>query len=155
MIAIDDNKIREVMQGVIDQFLIPRFVQLGMNASGKWIHSLQADAINGVGYIKGVDYTFYLVNGRAPGNRPPISPLQEWVGNKLGIYGTEGRSIAFAIATKIEREGTDYYPEGTDLLEVLNSEIVQNYIYNEIGAYFNGQLETEIKRMLWQTLSFA
>lgn len=153
MLTIDDNKIRDVMQGVIDGYLIPRFVQLGMNATGKWIHSLQADAVNGVGYIKGMHYTQQLVNGRAPGKRPPIAPLQEWVSYKLGLYGNEGRSVAFAIATKIEREGTDYYPEGTDLLEVLNSKEVQQYIYNEIGSYFKGQLVTEIKRMAWQTLT--
>lgn len=153
MITIDDNKIREVMQGVIDGYLIPRFVQLGMNASGEWIHSLQADSINGVGYIKGKHYTIQLVNGRSPGKRPPISPLQQWVSNKLGISGEEGRGIAFAIATKIEKEGTDYYPEGTDLLEVLNSPEVKNYIYNEMGNYMAGQLKIEIQRMAREILT--
>lgn len=153
MITIDDNKIREVMQGVIDGYLIPRFVQNGMNASGEWIHSLQADAVNGVGYIRGKHYTIQLVNGRAPGKIPPINPLQQWVSNKLGIGGQEGLSIAFAIAKKIEKEGTDYYPEGTDLLEVFNSPEVRNYVYNEIGAYLSGQIRTEIVRSAREILT--
>lgn len=150
-ITISDEKIQQVMQGVIDTYLIPRFIALGMNATGKWIQSLEAVGLDGKGYIRGQHYTFQLVNGRAGGTRPPIAPLQQWVQAKFGIGGSEGLGIAFAVAKKIEREGTDYYPEGTDLLEVLNSPEVKQYIYSEMGAYVNGQLKTEINRMIWQT----
>lgn len=37
---------------------------------------------------------------------PPIEPLAEWVGRKLGKKGEEGRGIAFAIARKIAKHGT-------------------------------------------------
>lgn len=149
-IVIPDEKIREVMQGVIDNYLKPHFISLGMNASGKWLNSLEAYAENGTGYIRGIGYTVVLVSGRAPGKRPPIQPLQNWVQNKLGIGGDEGRGIAFAIANKIAKEGTDYYPEGTTLLEILNSQEVKQYIYTNIGAYITGAIRTEIKRV-WQT----
>jgi hypothetical protein len=54
---IPDSKITEVMQGVIDNFLKPKFIALGMNATGKWLEALQPYAENGIGYIKGMDYT--------------------------------------------------------------------------------------------------
>lgn len=152
---IPDSKIQEVMQGVIDNFLIPKFLSLGMNATGKWISSLTAEAINGVGYIKGMNYTYYLANGRAGGSMPPIAPLQQWVGAKFGIYGNEGRSIAFAVAKKIEREGTDYYPEGTDLVEILNSREVLDYVYGSFTGFVQLQIELEIKRMIRDTLILA
>lgn len=152
-ITVSDENIQKAMQGVIDNFLIPKFIQLGMNATGKWIQSLEAYAENGTGYIRGQHYTFQLVNGRAGGTRPPIAPLQRWVQAKLGIGGAEGLGIAFAVAKKIEREGTDYYPEGTDLLEVLNSPEVRQYIYTSIGEGLSGQIKTEINRMIWQTVA--
>lgn len=155
MISIPDENIRVTMQGVIENFLNPKFISLGMNATGKWINALTAEASNGVGYIKGLDYTYYLANGRAGGSMPPIAPLQTWVGAKFGIYGNEGRSIAFAVAKKIQREGTDYYPEGTDLLDVLNSREVLDYIYGNLTGFLRVQIEIEIKRMARNTLILA
>jgi len=37
---------------------------------------------------------------------PPVQPLQDWVRQKLGLSGKEGRSVAFAIARKISKKGT-------------------------------------------------
>jgi hypothetical protein len=37
---------------------------------------------------------------------PPVQPLQDWVRQKLGLSGAEGRSVAFAIARKISKKGT-------------------------------------------------
>jgi hypothetical protein len=155
MISIPDESIRVTMQGVIDNFLKPKFISLGMNATGKWLNALTAEASNGIGYIKGLDYTYYLANGRAGGSMPPIAPLQTWVGAKFGIYGNEGRSIAFAVAKKIQREGTDHYPEGTDLLDVLNSREVLDYIYGNLNGFLRVQIELEIKRMARNTLILA
>lgn len=152
---IPDSKITEVMQGVIDNFLKPKFIALGMNATGKWLESLQAYAENGIGYIKGMDYTYYLANGRAGGSMPPIAPLQAWVGAKLGKYGSEGLSIAWAVAKKIEREGTDYYPEGTDLVDILNSREVLDYVYGSFDGFIKLEIELEIKRRIKETLILA
>ena len=120
---IPDEIIKKVLEQVVNDYLIPKFLSLGMNASGEWIKALRVEVVNGIGYIKGKDYTYYLVNGRANGNKPPITPLIQWVGHKLGINGKEGKSIAFAIANKIAKEGTSYFPNGTDLLEVLQSNL--------------------------------
>jgi len=37
---------------------------------------------------------------------PPVQAIEDWVNMKLGKGGKEGRSMAFAIARKISREGT-------------------------------------------------
>jgi len=153
MIIIPNEKIIEVMQGVIDNYLKPKFIELGMNASGEWLSSLEARANNGNGEIWGRDYTYYLVNGRAGGSRPPITPLVNWVGNKLGIYGKEGLSVAFAVAKKIEKEGTDYYPDGTDLLEILESTEVLNYVYGAFSVEIAGQVTATIKRNIQNTFA--
>ena len=151
MITVSDEILTHTLQEVVDNFLIPKFLSLGMNASGSWIKALRVEVVNGTGYIKGKDYTYYLVNGRAGGNKPPITPLISWVQQKLGKSGKEGIGIAYAVQNKIAKEGTDYYPNGTDLLEVLQSKEVTDYIYTSIGQNISGQLQLEIKRQLKQT----
>lgn len=151
MITVSDDILTQTLQEVVDNFLIPKFLSLGMNASGSWIKALRVEVVNGTGYIKGKDYTYYLVNGRAGGNKPPITPLISWVQHKLGKSGKEGIGIAYAVQNKIAKEGTDYYPNGTDLLEVLQSKEVTQFIYTRIGENISGQLQLEIKRQLKQT----
>lgn len=137
------------MQGVIDLYLIPKFNELGMNASGQWIESLEARANNGNGEIWGMDYTYWLANGRKPGTMPPVSALIPWVSAKLGKGGREGISIAWAVAKKIQKEGTEYYPEGTDLLDVLSSKEVIDYVYGKFGE----GLRFEINNILIKQLN--
>jgi len=146
---IPEETILQTMQGVIDLFLKPKFIELGMNATGQWLNSLEPRVVNGVGEIWGMDYTYWLANGRKPGKAPPIAPLISWVNSKFGIGGAEAKGIAFAIAQKIKKEGTDYYPEGTDLLEVLNSKEVLDYIYSQLQTSFT----IEINKILIKQLN--
>lgn len=148
-----DQTILTAMQGVIDNFLIPKFIALGMNASGQWIESLEARVVDGRGEIWGRDYTYYLVNGRAGGSMPPITPLVSWVGHKFGLSGKQAQQAAWAVAKKIQREGTDYYPNGTDLLEVLQSKEVTQYVYDMVKADISGQVRATIVRNLRQTFA--
>ncbi|MCE2516262.1 MAG: HK97 gp10 family phage protein [Alphaproteobacteria bacterium] len=47
-----------------------------------------------------------LEEGSRP-HMPPIAPIQQWVVQKLGISEpTHARAVAWAVATKIKREGT-------------------------------------------------
>lgn len=148
-IKIPDELILQTMQDVIDLFLIPKFLSLGMNATGNWINALEPRVENGNGAIYGFDYTYWLQNGRAPGAMPPVSALIPWVSAKLGKSGREGVSIAWAVAKKIQREGTNYYPEGTDLLDVLSSKEVIDYVYGEFGEAFR----VEINKLLIKQLN--
>ena len=46
------------------------------------------------------------LEGRKPGRQPPSSALEEWVSKKLGVSGKRLKSVAFLVARKIGREGT-------------------------------------------------
>lgn len=145
---IPDDVIIQTMQGVIDNFLIPKFISLGMDATHKWLNSLEARAENGNGAIYGMDYTYFLVNGRKPGKMPPVSALLPWVNAKFGIGGKEALSIAFAVATKIKNKGTSYYPEGTDLIEVLNSKECREYVMEQLGTWYTIEITKVLKKQL-------
>jgi len=153
MIIVEEAVLLRALQGVIDLFLIPKFNELNMNASGDWIESLTPEVEGEHGVIKGKYYTYWLVNGRQPGTYAPIAPLIRWVGFKLGLSGKDAVSAAYAINNKIKNEGTTHYEtQGTDLLDVLKSPEVTQYLYTTIGLSLVGQITLELKRRLWQTI---
>jgi hypothetical protein len=145
-IRLSDEVILNTMQGVIDKFLKPKFIELGMNATGQWLESLEPRVTNGVGQIWGMDYTYWLVHGRKGGTMPPVSALIPWVNAKFGISGSEAKSVAFAVAIKIKNEGTNYYPEGTDLLEILHSQEVADYIYSQYKEGIISEINEVLKK---------
>lgn len=147
-IRLSDEVILATMQGVIDLFLKPKFISLGMNASGQWLETLEPRVQNGQGQIWGMNYTYWLAHGRSSGTMPPISALIPWVNAKFGIGGSEAVSIAWAVAKKIEKEGTEYYPEGTDLLEILHSKEVADYIYSQYREGFTTEISEVLKKQL-------
>ena len=147
---ISENEIKTLVWLIVDEFLIPKFNELNMNASGDWLDSLDVKVVGNRGEIWGKDYTQYLVNGRAGGKRPPISVLEKWVNDKFNIYGKEATNMAFAIGNKIAKEGTDYYPEGTDLLEVLQSNECQQFINQKSTEIYIKSVSLEIVRRLKQ-----
>ncbi len=155
MPKIPDELIIKTMQGVIDNFLKPKFISLGMNATGKWLESLEARAVNGNGEIWGMDYTYWLAHGRKPGKMPPINALIPWVNAKFGVGGREAIGIAWAVATKIKNEGTEYYPDGTDLLEVLYSEDAKKYVFEQISTFFSIEINKLLKKQLNDTFAHA
>ena len=92
--------------------------RLGMKATGAWIDSLRYEINGDTSSIFANSYTEQLVQGLPPGERPPIDPLEKWVNAKFGIQGKLAKSIAEAIANKIEETGTTWYKKGgSDLLE--------------------------------------
>lgn len=147
-IKIDTSEIERIIGQVIQLFLIPKFNELGMNASGEWIANVRAEG----NAIWGRDYTQYLVEGRPPNNNQEPEALKAWVGWAGSTFlkdwvRDKGLNInPYAVAYKIAREGNDYYPNGTDLLEVLNSKEVTDYIAKEIGKLITVQVELEFKR---------
>ena len=150
MIIISDQDIRTIMDGVALKFLIPKFLELGMNASGEWVDSIETSAVNNVGKIRGRDYTEYLKNGRKPGKMPPIAAIEKWVQVKLGLRGKQAISAAFAIAKKIAKEGTDYYKQGgTELLAELESQECLDYIRKELTTLIVVQAKGEIEQFVY------
>ena len=158
MITINDDDIKTAMQGVIDEYLKPKFIELGMNASGKWLENLQADAVNGVGYIRGLDYTFYLANGRKPNqDQSPeaINHFTKWAGFYIFTKWVKDKGISanpYAVARAVAMNGTRNYPSGTDLLTVLTSKEVNQYLYTKINAGVAGKLRLEIQNRVYNTI---
>lgn len=142
---ISTAEVEAILTEVIDKFLIPHFIELGMRASGEWEDNIQAVGAS----IWGRDYTEQLIYGRKPGKFAPIQPLIEWVGHKFGVYGQEAISIAWAVNHKIKNEGTNYYQQGgTDLLSFLSSDIVTDFISKSIGDILKENVTFDIRRRL-------
>jgi hypothetical protein len=142
---ITETDVETILKGVIDLFLIPRFEELGMNASGEWRDNLEVRGSS----IWGRSYTEQLVYGRRPGTFAPIAPLIKWVEVKLGITGQEGIGVAWAINHKIKNEGTSYYQQGgTTLLEVLNEPETLDYIRDESMKVVKEKMIVDINRQL-------
>lgn len=148
---VEREELIYLMEQVIEKFLKPKFIELGMNATGDWLNSLKAGTEPNRGIIKGKHYTAYLVRGRAGGTRPPIRHLARWVQAKFKLAGQEATSVAFAVAKKIEKEGTEYYPNGTDLLEILQSNEVKHYIEQELKSYLIDKVTLQLTRELQNT----
>lgn len=146
---IPNEIVERVLNEVVERFLKPKFISLGMNASGDWLNALEVRGSE----IWGMDYTEYLVRGRSGGTRPPIAPLIRWVGQKFGLSGQEAISTAYAVATKIEIEGTNYYPNGTDLLEVLESREVKEFVMRELSQYVIKEVNQTFVRQAKQILA--
>lgn len=124
---LSEEEIETIIRGVIDLFLIPKFRELGMPATGEWEDNIEARGNE----IWGTPYTQQLVEGRPPGTMPPVEAIQRWATAKLG---TSDLSVAWAIATKIKNEGTTWYPEGSDLLDILSAREVAEYISKKVGG---------------------
>ena len=146
--------IERILTEVVNRFLIPRFRELGMNATGEWLDSLEVTTGENSGTIRGREYSQQLALGRKPGKRPPIAPLEKWVNAKFGITGAQARSMAFAIATKIAKEGTTWYQKGgIDLIEVLESIEVRQYITGEMRGILQIELSERLIRQTQEILS--
>ena len=114
-----EDKIAKEMERLISE-LIDSHNRLGMKATGDWIESLAYEVDGTTSKITGNKYTEQLVQGREPGRRPPIDPLQRWAQAKFGVGEKEARGIAFAVSKKIADEGTTWYQKGgSDLLEAV------------------------------------
>ena len=100
----------------INKDLIENYIKLGMRASGRWADSLDytittsGNRIRGT--ITGEPYTRFLEEGRGAGGFPPIDVIARRIQDKGITSDIPIRSLAFLIARKIAREGTDYFQRG-------------------------------------------
>lgn len=119
--------------------IVQKYDALGMRASGQFADELKVevggDGLTGLtARITSIHYVDYLVEGREPGKFPPINVIEQWIEDKGIINQIEGEisvsSLAFLIARKISREGTEYFKQGgTDLIDsVVTPERIQSII---------------------------
>lgn len=150
MLIIPDTLLNEIINEVINRWLIPKFNELGMNATGEWLKNIEVETYgDNTAEIWARHYTEQLVYGRKPGKMPPVEPLIQWVVAKFGYEYNTAEKFAWAIAKKIAAEGTDYYKEGgTDLIEVLSQPEVTDYVNSRVGNYLQSEAQLQIVRDL-------
>jgi len=154
--TIPNSIIESILKDVIKLYLIPKHIDLGMKATGEWIESLEVQGNT----IRGRKYTEQLVYGRKPNDDQDSNSKRKWA------YGMANFNPAFKkwlqvrglseygvqIAYTIADSGTKYYKQGgTDLLEVLESKQVIDYINERLGKYITAEATLELRRQL-QTL---
>jgi len=92
-------------------------------SSGKSARSLTVGLNGKVGQLLGEDYFQQQIIGRRPGKFPPVDQIKDWLKEK-GIKPSDisQDSLAFLIARKIARRGTDIYlgkRRGIDMLRII------------------------------------
>ena len=145
-----DETIQKSLEIELDKLiedLKAKHIELGQKATGNWIDSLTQKTTQTKGTLYAQDYTQFLTKGRPPGKRPPITPLEKWVQVKLGLSGRQALGAAFAIANKIEAEGTTIFKQGgTDLVDgVITKNRIQE-ITDNIGQDITTSIAKQILR---------
>lgn len=110
-------------------------VSKGLYSSGKSADSLQSDSNTEGGLLYGSAYFYQQIVGRKPGKMPPVSDIIAWIEAKQ-IKPETGtvEGLAWAIAKKIAREGTDINEgkrQGLDFINIVGKnrdELVKNLI---------------------------
>ncbi len=133
-----------LLQVLADDF-VTKHRELGMKATGDWERSVEVQVKDFSGWILANEYSLWLIQGRRPGTLPPINPIERWVKAKFGD-SEDSRNIAWAVATKIKNEGTNYYPEGTDLLDGVLTDQRANEIFEKLGAQVNLIIAEDLQR---------
>jgi len=142
-IIVPKEEMERILNEVIDLFLKPHFLSLGLNASGNWLNRIEARESS----IWGQEYTEQLVYGRRPGSFAPIAPLQQWAMIKLGLSPKQALGMAFAVSKKLEKEGSEIYKDGgTSLLTILSSPEVVGYINTQLKGFIELQIDLFIKQ---------
>jgi len=157
--VITEQRIKRITQGVIDNYLVPRFIELNHSASGEWVQEVEADSGVKKGIIKGLDYTQYPAQGRPPNKDADPQALKAWAGWAGNTFikdwiNDKGLSLnPFAVAYNIAKKGTELHEKGGEpnFLDVLSSKEVQDYIIRELEvglkATVNNNLRDSLKEL--------
>ena len=130
-----------------------KHIALGMKASGNWLESLAVYATDTSVRLEGERYTEQLVSGRKPGSFPPIDAIKQWILDKGIMNEIEGditvSSLAFLIARKIKREGTEYFKQGgTDLVDAIITPQRIQKIIDKIGVQLTNSFSSQLVNLL-------
>lgn len=99
------------------------FRRKNLDASGGSSDSLRDVAEESTGQLFGKRSIGALIEGRKPGKQPPLEAIIQWLKDKKTFRidddrGPSLRSLAFLIARKIGKEGTDIYKRKRPALNV-------------------------------------
>ena len=158
---------QEILQKELEkirQELIQKHLQLGMKASGAWVESVEVQTSGSdkgaSGKILANHYTKQLVEGRPPtSTTSPSSPtlkevIEQWIIDK-GITPIEQNmkisSLAFLIARKIHREGTQYFKDGgIDLVDAVITSARLQEIINKVTEFHVSRVVSEVKGYFYE-----
>jgi len=91
----------------------------GIRSSGESAKSLVIQDLRAGGQLVGSDYFQQQIAGRRPGKFPPIDAIMDWIDRKsIDFEGITKKSLAFVIARKIARRGTDIFQKKRSALDV-------------------------------------
>jgi hypothetical protein len=76
-----------------------------VNSSGRLHDSVEIKYTENGFQILANDYIGSLIWGRRPGSFPPISAIESWIKEKPISSALPSKSLAYAIATKMQKEG--------------------------------------------------
>lgn len=154
MQAIDELKFQ---LDLLAEDFIAKHKDLGMEASGDWVGSVEVVMDIVGGKVLANDYTEYLVQGRGPNENQDDKAIMRWA---VG-YGTKGGAIYewakakgfsgdnfVGMAYNIAKNGTSYYPEGTDLVDGVNTEQRQLEIFEKVGIALQAQITDSLVRAI-------
>lgn len=160
-----DGELNTLVQQLLEQYK-GSLARNKINASGNLSNTAQAySKVEGSSLGKYeyqivfdlADYWYYVENGRRPGKRPPISAIEKWIADK-GIAPhprangsiPSTKQLAFAISTKIAREGTQYYQMGgTQVLHdaINNQSPVLDAIVDRIGVLLDKEITSALNTL--------
>ena len=155
-----DREILDVMTEVIDLYLIPRYKELGMKASGEWEKSLETQRTGtNEAVIRGRFYSEFLAKGRGANRDQSEEGLRRWAvwaGNTFIKKWVEDKGLAtnpIAVAYNIAKRGTSWKRKGgSNLLEVLTEPETIRYVQQRLRAIATAKVTEQLQRNAIQAL---
>lgn len=117
-----------------------------VNASGKLANSLRYEVKGGKLRVYALGYAPVMETGRKGGKRPPVSAIEQWLSDKgIAPQGISKKSLAYLIARKIGKEGTEIYKQGgSDLISgVINQQLI-DHLQSDLATSFSEYSVTSI-----------
>lgn len=156
-----DTEIEQVMTEVIELYLIPRFHELKMRASGEWERSLETQRIGtNEAVIRGRFYSEFLAKGRGSNRDQSSEGLRRWAvwaGKTFIKEWADQKGVSadpIAIAYNIAKNGTSWKRRGgSDLLEVLTEPDTIRYVQDRLKAIAVPKITEYLQRTAKITLT--
>jgi len=142
--------VNEILTKAGDKFvqgLQKQFEALGLNDTRAASSALSSKVSGNKLEIQGLLRTVVLASGRKPGKFPPIQPIRDWVRRKLNVEESEVDGVAFVIARKIAREGTDIF---TGKAKGLQVEMLISEINKELEEEVSTQIGLDVTESVFE-----
>ena len=119
-IEFNEQELRKVLDEIIKEIadklaetIRRNITKMGAVASGYMLRSVYVRKVDDAEYEVGVEapYSIYVEYGTKPRERmPPVEAIKNWLITKFRMSEREASKAAWAIAKKIQKEGTEPKP---------------------------------------------